>query len=234
MNSVAILLLSFVLAANDNPRLEQTAPLSPPLNTVATSWVILDAEISAEGRVRSIDTLSGAEPFRHIALSNVGRWTFKPVGTLQHTNSRAAIVFIFRPPDLFAAPSIDITPTVKRQVDHPAYPVRMTDPGYPINSVGEGTVVVELQVAASGAVKEARVVTDSAGLAIHAEQAVRSWRFEPAVRDGVATVGTVIVVASFLRPALNNAPPTAVSSPVAGPPPAPSVFRDNHSTTPRF
>jgi hypothetical protein len=45
-----------------------------------------------------------------------------------------------------------------------------------------------------------RLVKGVAGLTEFTEQAVRSWRFDPAVWNGIAVPGTVIAVVSYLRP----------------------------------
>ena len=228
------LLLAFGQAGNFGvPRLEQSASLAPPLNTIASSWVILDAEISAQGHARPVNTLHGANPFHGIALSNLSQWIFSPAIDPLPTVSRATIIFLFRPPDLFSATPLEVSPSVKRQADQPALPLLLSDPGYPVNSVGEGTVVLELQIAPTGAIQAVRVVRDAPGLAAHTEKTVRSWKFEPALRNGSAITGMVIVAASFLRPNLYSAPTIASPTPAPIQPP-PSVFNDTASTPPAF
>ena len=78
--------------------------------------------------------------------------------------------------------------------------------------------MLQLRVADTGAIENVRVVSDAPGLAAHTESAIRSWRFESAVRNGNPVTGTVIVVASYLRPVLYPNPvPNNPYPPFQGP-----------------
>ncbi len=190
-----------------------------------TNWVVLDAATDTRGTVQSVEILHGVDRFDAIAL---------PTSNPLPADSRVTFIFLFRPRALFSASPIQLVPSLKRQSDRAAVPVELSDPGYPVNSVGEGSVVLELQIASTGAVQGVRVISDAPGLAAHTERATRSWKFEPAVRNGSATAGAVIVVASYLRPEIqsgyipNNPPPPPVITPPS------AVFREKPRTTPPF
>src|SRR5262245_34578944 len=85
------------------PRLELSAPFQAPLNTVASSWVVLDVGTGLEGTIQSIAILQGANPFVNIAVSSVRQWTFSPASTFQPMESHVTVVFLFRPRDLFSS-----------------------------------------------------------------------------------------------------------------------------------
>ena len=84
----------------------------------------------------------------------------------------------------------------------PASVVATAPANYPINSVAEGTVVLEVGVASDGSVGDIRIVRDVPSLTTEAMKAVRKWKFSPATLDGRATRSTVIVAFAFSRPVL--------------------------------
>lgn len=79
-------------------------------------------------------------------------------------------------------------------------------PEYPrstLRSGAEGTVVLSIQVDASGAPVDVQVVKRSGDRDRNfdraAMEAVRNWRFEPAIRDGKAVSSTVQLPVDFRR-----------------------------------
>lgn len=84
----------------------------------------------------------------------------------------------------------------------PASVVATAPANYPINSVAEGTVVLEVGVASDGSVGDIRIVRDVPSLTTEAMKAVRKWKFSAATLDGRATRSTVIVAFAFSRPVL--------------------------------
>ena len=125
-----------------------------------------------------------------------------------------------------------ISQLYKRNSDSGPFPVELSDPGYPVNSVGEGMTILEVQLTESGSTDHVRIVRDTAGLAAHTERVARTWKFQPAMRNRPAANGSVIVVAWHLRPVLFNNPPTTGGpyyphDPNVPPtPPEPAIFRD--------
>ena len=183
------------------PRLQRSAPVAHSLNIVASSWVTMDLEIDAKGRVR-VRALEGLKPFQDMALASVRQWAFTPARTEQPVESRASVVFLFRPRDLFAGAAPQLPKPSSSHADRPPLPLRLSDPGYPKTSVGEGAVVLELRVGQTGTVESVQAVTTVAGLTEFTEKAVRTWRFDPAMRKGKAVPGTTIAVVFYLRPVL--------------------------------
>jgi hypothetical protein len=183
------------------PRLQRSAPVADSLNIVASSWVTMDLEIDREGKT-TVRALEGPKPFRDMALGSVRQWAFTPARTEEPVESRAFVVFLFRPRDLFPGAGPQLPKPSSSHPDRPPLPLRLSDPGYPTTSVGEGAVVLELGVGQTGTIESVRGVTTVAGLTAFTEKVVRTWRFEPAMRKGKAVPGTVIAVVSYLRPVL--------------------------------
>jgi hypothetical protein len=188
------------------PRLERTVRIQHPSNTVRNAWVIADLSVGADGALQSIHIVEGANPFKAHVFAAVSQWKFMPARTHAPVPYRVSAVFLFRAPDFFSARPREGGPgTRPDKPDRPALPLNLTDPGYPMNSVGTGATTLELQLLRDGSLESVRIAADEPGLAAWTIQAVQSWKFAPVIRDGVAVPGTVIAVVSYMRPLL--APP---------------------------
>jgi hypothetical protein len=232
----AALLALFQTTTPVSPRLERTVPFDQPLNIVATCWVLLDVEIDPNGRVRTVQPLYGFSPFSDIAVANVSQWVFASSAPSATNNPHATVVFLFRSRELFSASPTPVQ-VLNDSVNRTPIPSVLSDPGYPVTSVGEGSTILQADVTAAGAIQQVRIVSDGPGLAAHTEMALRSWTFHPAIRNGAAVSGNVIVVASYLRPVINDASQTRgqTSNTNENPgPPAPAVFRGGGPEPPRF
>jgi outer membrane biosynthesis protein TonB len=201
-----MLLYLFPTTEFDPPRLERAAPLAHSPNIIATSWVIMDLDIDRDGKV-GVRNSEGPNPFRDMALTSVRQWTFAPARTKEPVESRVTAVFLFRPRDLFSGTAPQLPKPSRSDADRPPRALRLSDPGYPKTSVGEGTVVLELRISPVGNVENVRVVTGIAGLTEPTAKVVRPWGFAPALRKGTAVPGTVVAVVSYLR-AVTNIPAT--------------------------
>jgi hypothetical protein len=239
MTSYFIAFLALMQTTFLLPRVERTAALDQPLNTVSTSWVVLDVETGRQGNVQSVAVLHGDNPLLEIAVANVRQWAFAPVAVAMPAESHVTVVFLFRPRDLFSSAPLR-SQSIAHTSDRPPFPLELVDLGYPVSSVGEGASVLELQIAATGDIRRLRVVSDAAGLAAYTERGLQSWRFQPAMRNGAAVIGNVIVAASYLRPIINyNLPAIAEPNYPHNPnensgPPTPAIFRSGGQAAPRF
>ncbi len=74
---------------------------------------------------------------------------------------------------------------------------------YPPNSVGFGTVVLEVTLDDSGAIENVKVVKDIKSLTPEAEKCVRKWSFRPARLGGRPVRSTVPVAFTFNNPFRN-------------------------------
>jgi len=96
-----------------------------------------------------------------------------------------------------------------RQAEKPAAPhydppqvISAVDATYPINSVAFGTVVLEVELSATGKIDRVDVVRDIPPLTESAEQAVKQWKFKPARLDGREVASSLPVAFTFVRPDL--------------------------------
>jgi len=85
----------------------------------------------------------------------------------------------------------------------PATVVSTAELYYPPNSVGFGTVVLEVTIEASGAIENVKVIKDIKSLTPEAEKCVRQWRFRPAQLGGRPVRSAVSVAFTFNNPFRN-------------------------------
>jgi hypothetical protein len=202
MRFLTFLLLLQLPLAFVPPRLKRIPPISASMNVIGLSWVINDLKIAPDGRVLFARTLIGDDPLRSLVLDKANRWQFEPAKSNTPVEAHATTIFLFRPRTIFSEGGLDLSlvPVIDR--DRGPLPVRLTDPGYPANSIAEGVVVVELRLTETGAVQEVRPVSVIPGLMALTEQVVRSWKFKSAMSNGVPVPGTVVAAISYLRPSV--------------------------------
>jgi TonB-like protein len=183
------------------PHLTQFAPVGHNPNIVASTWVIGNLDIGADGAVKAATALRDA-PLPGTVFSSVSRWRFTPGYATTPVESQVAAVFLFRPRDIYSSAAPDLTGISVAGLNRPPIPISLSDPGYLATSIAEGEVILELSLSETGAIQNVRVISGVAGLGEFTEQAVRSWRFASALWNGMPVPGTVIAVVSYLRPVL--------------------------------
>jgi len=195
-----LLLLVLLSPAFAPPHLKQVTPIQSPFNVIAPTWVIGDLAVGIDGRVYLPLILKGSEPLRSVALSSASEWLFEPARAEGAVESHVAAVFLFRPRNVFSSSSPDLSGIKAIGPDAPPIPISVSDPGYPPMSVAEGSVVLELQISEKGSITAVRIVSGIPGITKLTEEAVRSWKFNPAKQSGRPVPGTAIVAIAYLRP----------------------------------
>src|SRR5262249_22499245 len=122
---------------------------APPLNSLFADVVVLKAEPGSGGEVQSISALAGSPPFLESAISAVKQWKFAAA----HGQERVAPVSV----TVFYRARQTFSTTGARQLHEwpmadtlPPLPRLIVEPSYPVDSVAEGVVVLELTVSAEG------------------------------------------------------------------------------------
>jgi TonB family protein len=178
----------------------------PPMNAIAGTCVLADATVDVQGQVAGLSILQGLEPFNDSATRAIKQWKFTPA-TLngQSVASRVGVLTVFRPAAIgntsVGGPSLGYKqPTLSQKDNHPPLPLTITDPGYPVNSTMMGVVIIELTLDKNGNPTRVRTIQDVPSLTDVARDAIRAWKFMPAMESGQPVGGTLIVAISFLRP----------------------------------
>lgn len=135
---------------------------------------------------------------------------------------------VLAPPQVLDAPRAKLPSPAAPAADSAGSPAAAPESATP-------RVLLEVTIGADGAVSAARVLEASdPALEASALEAIRSWKFQPATRDGVAIAATVPVEMAFEAPAVPaeqpapdeapvapaSEPPTAATSPAAQPTPS--------------
>jgi TonB family protein len=164
------------------------APPVPPVQAIGTSVVILDGAVNTQGRLSNLHVLQGMAPFVQPSLEAIKEWSFASEPVPRSTS----VTFLYRARTVVADQPYEFA------LRSPccAVPTYIVDPGYPINSIGEGSVIMQVQINAQGLVESVRTIWPEPSLTEAAVQAVRRWHF---TSNGPSSA---IVVISFLRPAL--------------------------------
>jgi len=206
MNTLSILALSFLLATGLIPASVQSVVEPRPIpNAVQGSVVLADLLVGMDGSVLHASVVHGYNPFSDETLRAVKSWRFSPATAAgRRIDSHVSILTIFRPPALgnygLGGPTLGYPGVAPGAFDHPPFPQFVSDPGYPVNSVGQGTVMLEVSIDRSGAISGIRVIRDVPGLTELTINAVGNWAFYPAVQSGERVHGKLVVAVVYVRP----------------------------------
>lgn len=78
--------------------------------------------------------------------------------------------------------------------------VSSSEPVYPVMAMGSGTVVLGVRIDAAGEIQDVKVIKDSEGFRSSALDAIKKWKFKPAMLDGKPVPSVVPVAFSFSWP----------------------------------
>jgi hypothetical protein len=137
---------------------------------------VFDVGLDSKGRVVNETALSGNLRFIEPSRLSLRDWSFTGVPNVPtHVNA----VFVYKPkltlPDLpstFYVPGLDRSQRLRSP-----YPLRIVEPGYPVDGINGGAVVVQVRTDNEGVPQQVGVVTESPGLTDVTVSAVRNWRF---------------------------------------------------------
>ncbi len=175
-----------------------------PVDSLGWAQATVEATVTPDGDVRSVKALSPDTPFLDNVTTVVRGWRFAPArvtdadGTRTAVDTQVLVVGLLRPPELVASTPAPLdVPGTSPEVPRPE---KMAPPPYPPLSLGNGTVIVEVDVDERGAVSNAHVVRSAAGFDGAALDAARQWRFGPARRMGAPVPSVAYLVFGFREP----------------------------------
>jgi TonB family protein len=82
----------------------------------------------------------------------------------------------------------------------PATVVSSAEPVYPVMAMGSGTVVLAVNIDAAGEIQDVKVIKGSEGFKSSALEAIKGWKFKPAMLEGEPVPSVVPVAFSFSWP----------------------------------
>jgi len=191
--------------------IRKVAPVYPPLARQARiqGTVILRIVISKAGDVRDVQLFSGHPMLAPAAIEAVKQWKYQPymregeaidIATQVQVNFRMADEPVPSggtigsvpgglPPGAIGSVS-NASPGDRLYVpEMRGLRIEKVDPVYPplaVQARVQGTVMLNVQIGASGAVENVRLISGHPLLAPAAVEAVKQWKYRPYVKDGNA------------------------------------------------
>ena len=83
----------------------------------------------------------------------------------------------------------------------PATVVSSSEPVYPVMAMGAGTVVLAVSIDAAGEIQDVKLIKGSRAFNSSALEAIKKWKFKPAMLEGKPTPSVIPVAFSFSWPA---------------------------------
>jgi TonB family protein len=184
-----------------------------PVQVVGSGQVLLELDVTAEGRVATVKALRGTPPFTDVVLTAVRDWRFQPAQERQQDPSQpsgppksTAIASKVLVAAMFRAPTL-LVPTlgeVPRDVATPspelAFPVGVSEPPHPPSAIDPGVVLIEARLERSGRVTETAVIRSKPPYDAAALSVVRNWTFRPARVNGAPAPTLVYILFGFPVP----------------------------------
>jgi TonB family protein len=183
-----------------------------PYQVVVDGLFVLDVSLDDDGTIQKIDALRDPGAMLGAAKTSVHGWAFKPAfKDGKPAPSRMTVSFVYRPANngiAAAAPPKDFSPVLppdrSESAAHGNYvPVGVLSfayPEYPANSVAWGSVVVQLTVDDSGAVKDVDFLHRMDGFNSLVSDTLRKWRFQAATLNGKPITSKTAIAFVFQTP----------------------------------
>jgi hypothetical protein len=173
-------------------------PRFPP-NAVSGGTVVAEL-VSGAGGVSDIKILSGKEPFVSSSRAALQEWNLHP-----EKNGGDLVVVHFRQPNIYYVG--DAKEEIRCVGADPLMPCPkyVVGPAYPPQAVGQGSVILKVEVAADGSILDVRTIQAMGVLTEVSVAAVRKWKFTPAENArGVKEASHAYAVFVYRSPVLGK------------------------------
>lgn len=207
--ALAMMLTSVAVTAGQpetRPRLrEGRAPDQVPY-AYGGGEVVLELTVDPQGSVTRVERLRVTPPYADLVAQSAAAWQFDPAismveGRAAHVAAPVLVVAVFRPPTLYPGPAGGVPPTaLAAPSPRLPRPTTLMMPAYPANAVGNGVVLIEIEMNNRAEPRAYRVLSPTTGFDSAAMDAVRSWTFEAPAATGVPDAVFVYAVVGFRAP----------------------------------
>ncbi len=179
-----------------------------PVQALGGGQVFLELAVTAAGSVGGATILRATPPFTDAVVNAIQGWRFDPARDtdgpkepLHDVASTVLVAALFRPPTMLNGPVAGTPPKdVGTASIATPLPGSIIGPAFPAKAMASGLVLVEADVAAAGAVIDARVIVSAPGFDEPALNAARQWTFRPARLHGRAAPSVVYLMFGFRQP----------------------------------
>jgi TonB family protein len=186
-----------------------------PYQVVIDGLYVLDVSLDEEGRVQGIKALRDPGAMPGAAETSVRSWKFQPASKEgKPVASRMTVSFVYCPPNCGGAGAIppqsfspalapDGSDSSGRGDFVSAGVLSCAYPEYRVNSVAQGSVVVQITVDRAGSVKGIEFLHEMEGFNKLAMDALKKWRFQAATLHGKPITSKTVIAFIFQTPASN-------------------------------
>jgi TonB family protein len=169
-----------------------------PVTATGGGEVILHTRVNPDGTPELILGVLETPPFAEALREAVREWQVPWAAA--EAGPDILVVGVFRSPALLELSNLPAPPSAAIAPPALPFPVEWARPVYPPTATGDGVVIVELRVGASGGIRGATVVRSAPGFDAAAVDIAWQWRFRPAVRDGRPVPTIAYLVFGFRAP----------------------------------
>jgi hypothetical protein len=197
------------------PEVASASDVYVPYQVVLDGLFVLDVSLDEDGTIQKVDALRDPGAMLGATKTSVRSWKFQPASKEgKSALSRMTVSFVYRPANngiAAAVPPKGFSPVLPPDQSESAargnyVPVGVLSfayPEYPANSVAWGSVVVQLTVDGSGAVKDVDFLHRMEGYNSLVSDALKKWRFQAATFNGKPITSKTVVALVFQTPSSN-------------------------------
>lgn len=188
-----------------SPRLYEGRVVADIPRAFGGGEVVLELTIDSEGSVAEVQRVRMTPPYLDFVVKSVAPWRFTPAtavidGRVTTVAAPVLVVAVFRPPLVYAGPAPGPRAQVFGALSRRVPSVEsLALPAYPPMAIGDGVVVVEIEMR-RGEPGNYRIVGPASGFDTAALDAVRSWRFGPPEDSDVPDTTFAYAVLGFRAP----------------------------------
>jgi outer membrane biosynthesis protein TonB len=187
------------------PRLTSAGPIPYPPNTVAAGMVTLCVSLSAAGKITDVQPLRAIPALTSPVLNAVKNWIFAAARLNEQPQASTISVNVVFVPSNLETGGLSLVPRSNNCECEEPEPfvapevLAASYPEYPVNSVAEGTVVLNLTVNKKGHLDRVVAIQPVPSLTEACIAAVNKWGFQLAALKGFPIGSNTIVAFVFRR-----------------------------------
>jgi TonB family protein len=168
------------------------SPRYPP--DAVTGGTVVSAVTSVNGAIENIELLYSDPPFASPVESALTRWRFESEGI-----RKTLVIVHFRyPQNYLLGPAKQEIPLKEHPKSLP-YPKYIIQPAFPINVIGEASIVFYADITKRGTVSNIQIVRSSGNLTAGLD-AVKRWEFLPALDESGIEIPSHAYIVIVFRP----------------------------------
>ena len=190
------------------PGVSAAANINYPIDSVASGIVVVAVSLDGAGLVKSKDVLRDIPSLTAHVAASIDTWHFKPA-TLdgKAVDSTIVVSVVFNPGDYRLGGAA--TPVLGKELKVlspdaigflPPRIVAASWAEYPLNSVGQGAVILDALVSSTGHVTQIGPILKIPSLTTASINAAKNWSFKPATFNGTPVTASTVVGYVFRLP----------------------------------